>query len=149
VESDAKQIDLLKKLRRRKGSGTSRGLLPGFLELQIPMTLGAVACYLLGRMIAATSRFAAVYHAGTALYAMADALYLSLPVVAWMLARGYSQRHSLEIAAAMLAPLAAVGLIGELAHTDTLRWLITGGYPAMCAGMLAYMLFHREGFRTL
>ena len=54
--------------------------------------------------------------------------------------RGHQWRHSLAMAMAMLGPVAAVVLVGELAGYAYLPWLITAGYPAMSLGMLVYML---------
>src|SRR5437899_72002 len=86
-----------------------------FLELQIPMGLGALVCYLLGRLIPASSSFATVYHPGTYLYATGDVLFLTVPIVVWMIFRGHGWRHSLEMALAMLAPIAAIIVVGQLA----------------------------------
>jgi hypothetical protein len=117
-----------------------------FLEMQIAMVLGAVVCYLLGRLVPASSSFAAVYHPGTYLYTAGDVLFLTAPVVAWMIARGRSWRHSLEMAAAMSAPVAAIIVFGQLAGYGYLAWLVTAMYPAMCLGMLVYMLYRRRRY---
>jgi hypothetical protein len=115
-----------------------------FLEMQIPMGSGALVCYLLGRLIPATSSFATVYHPGTYLFAIGDVLFLTVPVVAWMIFRGHGWRYSLEMALAMCAPVAAIIVIGQLAGVDYLLWLVTAMYPAMCLGMLFYMLYRRD-----
>ena len=60
-----------------------------FLEMQIPMSLGALVCYLLGRLIPASSSYATAYHPGTYLYASGDVLFLTVPVVAWMIFHGH------------------------------------------------------------
>ena len=119
-----------------------------FLEMQIPMGLGALVCYLLGRLIPASSSFATVYHPGTYLYATGDVLFLTVPVVAWMIFRGHGWRHSLEMAVAMLAPVAAIILLGQLAGYAYLLWLIIAMYPAMGLGMIAYMLYRRDQSRN-
>ena len=117
-----------------------------FLEMQIPMGLGALVCYLLTRLIPASSSFATVYHPGTYLYAAGDLLFLTVPVVAWMIFRGYGWRHSREMAVAMGAPVAAIIVLGQLAGYAYLLWLVTAVYPAMCLGMLVYMLYRRDHF---
>jgi hypothetical protein len=117
-----------------------------FLEMQIAMGLGALVCYLLTRLIPASSSFATIYHPGTYLYAVGDILFLTVPVVAWMIFRGYGWRHSLEMALAMVAPVAAIIMVGELAGYAYLLWLITAMYPAMSLGMLVYMLYRRDQF---
>jgi hypothetical protein len=124
----------------------ARRFLLHFLEFQIPMTLGAFVCYALGRLVPASSSFASVYRPGTYLYAIGDGLSLSVPVVGWMIIRGHGSRHSLEMAVAMLAPVAAIMLLGHFAAHNYLLWLITGGYPAMCLGMLVDMLYRGDHF---
>jgi hypothetical protein len=123
-----------------------RRFLLHFLELQIPMGLGALICYLVGRLIPASSSFATVYHPGTYLFTIGDVLFLTVPVVAWMNFRGHGWRHSLEMAVAMLAPVAAIIVLGQLAGFAYLLWLVTAMYPAMCLGMLVYMLYRRDHF---
>jgi hypothetical protein len=117
-----------------------------FLELQIAMGLGALVCYLLSRLIPASSSFATIYHPGTYVYAAGDVLFLTVPVVTWMIFRGYGRRHSREMAVAMVAPVAAIIVVGELAGYAYLLWLITAMYPAMSLGMLVYMLYRRDQF---
>jgi hypothetical protein len=130
------------------GPGAGRFLLH-FLELQIPMGFGALVCYLLGLLSTSWSNFATAYRPGTYLYALADILFLTVPVVAWMIFRGHGRRHSLEIGAAMVTPVAAIVVLSQLAGLasyDYLRWLLIAGYPAMCLGMLVYMLYRRDQF---
>ena len=116
------------------------------LELQLAMALGALLCYLLGRLVPASSAFAMVYYPGSYLFAAGDVFFLTAPVVAWMLARGHSRQRSLEMGAALLAPVAVIALWGELAGSAYRLWLITGMYPAMSVGMLARMLYRRALF---
>jgi hypothetical protein len=58
-----------------------------------------------------------------------------------MMVRGDSWRHSMEMAAAMIAPVAAIIVLGELAGYAYRPWLITAGCAAMSLGMLVYMLY--------
>ncbi len=125
----------------RSVAANVRRFLLHFLEMQIPMVLGAIVCYLLLRLIPASSSFATSYHPGTYLYTAGDIFFLTAPVVAWMIFRGRGWRQSLEMAVALLAPVAAIILLGELAGYAYRPWLITAGYPAMSLGMLAYMLY--------
>jgi hypothetical protein len=114
--------------------------------MQIPMGLGALICYVLVRLLSATSSsFSKVYQPGTYLFAIGDVLYLAVPVVMWMRFR-HGQQHSLNMGIAMVAPVAAILLLGPLTAYNYLTWLITAGYPAMCLGMLIYMLFRRDYF---
>jgi hypothetical protein len=117
-----------------------------FLEMQIPMGLGAFVCYLLGRLVPASSSFATVYHPGTYLFTVGDLLFLTVPVVAWLIFRGRGWRNSLQMAMAMLAPVAAIIVVGQLLGYAYRLWLVTAMYPAMCLGMLAYMLYRHDVF---
>jgi hypothetical protein len=117
-----------------------------FLELQIPMVLGALTCYLVVRLITSSSSFSTIYHPGTYLFAIGDLLFLTMPVVIWMIFRSYSWQHILEMAAVMIAPVAAIIVLGQSTAYDYLTWLLTAGYPIMCLGMLIYMLYRRDLF---
>ena len=50
------------------------------------------------------------------------------------------------MALAMLAPVAAIALVGELAGYPYLLWLVTGMYPAMSLGMSALLVYRRDRF---
>ncbi len=117
-----------------------------FLEMQIPMGLGALVCYLLGRTISASSSFAAIYHPGTYLFTAGDIFFLTVPVFVWMIRRDHGWRFSLEMVAAMITPVAASIVVGQLAGYAYRLWLITAMYPLMCFGMLAYMLYRHNHF---
>jgi hypothetical protein len=127
------------------GAGV-RTFIVHFLELQIAMALGALVCYLFTRLIPTSSRFATVYHPGTYLYAAGDILFLTLPVVAWMIFRGSGWRHSRGMALAIVAPVAAIIVLGEFLGYAYLLWLVTAMYPAMSLGMLVYMLYRHHHF---
>lgn len=128
--------------------GQVRPFLLQFLEMQIPMALGALVCLLLGRLIRASSTFATVYHAGTVLYFIGDIFFLTVPVVVWMVFRDREWRHGLELAVAMLAPVAVIVVIGTLMRFDYLSWLVTAMYPAMSLGLLVYLLHRRRVLDT-
>jgi hypothetical protein len=117
-----------------------------FLEFQIAMVLGASLCLLLGRLVPTSSSFATAYHPGTYLFAIGDILFLTVPVAAWMIMRGHGWRLSLELVLAMAAPVGVIAMWGELAGRSYLLWLVTAMYPAMCLGMLLYMLHRRHEF---
>ena len=112
-----------------------------FVELQFAMALGALACLLVGRVARASPIYATEYRPGTVPYFLGDVFFLTLPVVIWMLIRGFGRRRSLELALAMLSPVAAIVLLGQLTRGAYLLWLVTTMYPAMSMGMLAYLAF--------
>ena len=115
-----------------------------FLELQIPMALGAFVCYALGPLIGDRSVLALAYHPGTYLFAIGDVVFLTVPVVAWTLVRERDWRQSLEMTLAMVAPVAIIAVVGEVVRYPYLLWLVTGMYPLMCLGMIADMIYHRD-----
>ena len=121
-------------------------LLLSFLELQVAMVLGAFVCYLLGRVASGSSSFATMYRPGTHVFAIGDVLFLTVPVVAWMLLRGRGRRRSVEMALAMVAPVAVIALVGELARYPYLLWLVSGMYPAMSVGMSVLLVYRRDLF---
>jgi hypothetical protein len=110
------------------------------------MVLGALICYLVVRLISRSSSFSTIYYPGTYLFAIGDLVFLTVPVVIWMIFRKYSWRYSMEMSIVMIAPVAAIMVLGQLTGYDYLTWLLTGGYPLMCLGMLIYMLYRRDLF---
>jgi hypothetical protein len=122
----------------------TRQVILSFVELQIPMVLGAFGCYLLGRLVSDTS-LASAYRPGTYLFAIGDVFFLTAPVMVWMLFRGHSGRQATEMAMVMLAPVAFIALVGELAEYPYLPWLITGMYPAMSLGIIIFLVYSRDG----
>jgi hypothetical protein len=130
---------------RGAAANFGRRLLP-FVELQLAMAFGALACLLVGRVARASPIYATDYRPGTVTYFLGDVFFLTVPVVIWILIRGFGWRRSLELAVAMLLPVAAIVLLGELTRTAYLLWLVTAMYPAMSLGMLAYLLFRRGVF---
>ena len=145
MPTNSKQAYFSSETRRFADSKAGR-LFLHFLELQISMTLGALVCYLVVRLISGVGSFSTAYRPGTFLFAVGDVLFLTVPVIAWMIFRGHGWRHSLGIAAAMIVPVAAIIVLGQLTAYDYLTWLLTAGYPAMSLGMLSYMLYRRELF---
>jgi hypothetical protein len=116
-----------------------------FVELQIPMATGALLCLLAGRLVGVSS-YAAVYHPGSALFALGDIVFLTAPVFAWMTWRGRTTRLSLGMSMAMIAPVAVVVVAGEIMGTDYLHWLVTGMYPVMTVGIAIFIIYRRNEF---
>jgi hypothetical protein len=146
MSADTEQVDFLHKIRTRTGSLKAGRFFLHFLELQISMGLGAFVCYLVVRLISSSPSYTTIYRPGTLLFALGDIFFLVIPVVAWMTVRGHGWRYSLEIAVAMIVPVAAIIVLGQLSRYAYLLWLITAGYPAMTLGMLVYMLYRHDHF---
>ena len=146
MSTDTEQVDSLQMLLIRGGGLGAIRFLWDFLELQIAMSTGALVCYIIVRLISRTSSFTTAYRPGTFLFATGDIFFLTVPVVAWMIFRGHGWRHSLEVAFAMILPVAVITVLGQFTTYDYLTWLLTAGYPAMSLGMLAYMVYHRDHF---
>jgi hypothetical protein len=123
-----------------------RALVRPFIELQIAMAVGALACFLVGHALRASTTYATVYRPGTVLYFLGDVLFLTVPVIAWMTLWGRGWRHSLELAAAMLAPVTAIVVLGVATEGAYLLWLINAMYPVMSLGMAVWMLCRKEVF---
>jgi hypothetical protein len=72
-------------------------------------------------------------------------LFMVVPMVLWMRARGHGWRHGVEMGAAMIVPVAAILFVCSLGIEQTVPWFtvsLTG--IAMFAGMLGYMLYRRD-----
>jgi hypothetical protein len=121
-----------------------RPFIASLVQLQLAMCVGAIVCYLLGVLIPRSSIVASVYYPGAYLYTAGDIFFLTVPVVLWILLRGHGWRRGMEMAFAMIAPVAAIVAVGELSGFAYRPWLITAGYPAMSIGMLACLLYRRD-----
>jgi hypothetical protein len=117
-----------------------------FVEMQILMLIGATVCYVLGRLVPASSGLATIYHPGTVLFTVGDVIFLSGPVAGWLILRGHGWRYGVEMAVAMFAPVAVIVAAGELAGSEYRVWLVTAMYPAMCLGMVADMAFRWDHY---
>jgi hypothetical protein len=72
-------------------------------------------------------------------------LFMVVPMVLWMRARGHTWRHGIEMGGAMMIPTACVLLLCRAGVTDVLPWFTTSLTGiAMFGGMLVYMLYRRE-----
>jgi hypothetical protein len=121
-----------------------RPLIASLVQLQVAMCVGAIVCYLLGVLIPRSWTLSSMYYPGAYLYTAGDIFFLTVPVVLWMLLRGQGWRRGMEMAFAMIAPVAAIVAVGELSGFAYRPWLITAGYPAMSIGMLACLLYRRD-----
>ncbi len=73
-------------------------------------------------------------------------LFMAAPMVGWMLIRGHGWRHSLEMAIAMVAPMALIFALRQIGAQSYLPWLRQTSGPAMVLGMIGAMLFRRKHY---
>jgi len=50
------------------------------------------------------------------------------------------------MALVMLAPVAVIALVGDMAGYPYLLWLVSGMYPAMSLGMSVLLVYRRDRF---
>lgn len=117
-----------------------------WLEMLLAMTAGMGIFHLLARLIPASSSWATVNDSETILHSVAMDIFMTVPMLAWMIVRGHGWRHSLEMGIAMLAPIAAINLLCSLGAAEYLPWLTEASGPAMLLGMLAAMLYRRNHY---
>ena len=76
-------------------------------------------------------------------------LFMVVPMVLWMRARGHMWRHGVEMGGAMVIPTACIILLCRAGLTDVLPWFTTSlSGIAMFAGMLGYMLYRRDMYTS-
>ncbi len=117
-----------------------------FLEMLLAMMAGMPIFSLVRSLIPASSSVAAAFKAGTISYSIAMTVFMTVPMVAWMIVRGHGWRHSLEMAFAMCAPVAAI-IVLRLLGVDA-PWLGNASHAGMFLGMLGIMLYRRAEYTT-
>lgn len=116
------------------------------LEMLLAMGAGMGLFHLLAGLIPPASPLAVVNERGTDLHVIVMNVFMVVPMVAWMIIRGHGWRHSIEMAVAMLAPIAFVTVLCRLGLETYLPWLTGASAPAMYLGMLAAMLYRRSHY---
>jgi hypothetical protein len=101
-----------------------------FVEMVLAMMAGMLVFHMLPLQMDPTS-FA--YQSGMA-------VFMTVPMVAWMRVRGHAWRHAVEMSIGMLAPWALVLALVALGGASLAPWLVYLDGPAMLLGMLAVML---------
>ena len=131
--------------RRNLASKVGRFLLH-LLEMLLAMEAGMIVFHLLANQIPATSSLATVTDNETVLHNVVMDVFMTVPMLTWMILRGHGWRHSLEMGVAMLAPVAVINLLCSLGAVEYLPWLAGAGGPAMYLGMLAAMIYRRNHY---
>ena len=117
-----------------------------YLEMLVAMMVGMPILFSLRSVIPASSIYTEIYVRGTNLYDLARLVFMTIPMVIWMIVRGHGWRHSAEMAFAMSAPLAAVIAVRLLGVGASQEWLTQAGYLGMFLGMLIAMLYRRDHY---
>ncbi len=117
-----------------------------FLEMLVAMMAGMPVFSLVRHLIPASSSFASAFKSGTITYSLNMTVFMTVPMVAWMIVRGHGWRHSLEMAFAMAAPVAVTTLLRLLGADAYLPWLGNASHIGMLLGMLIVMLRSRDHY---
>lgn len=146
MTTNTKQVNFLYKTRIPESVLKAGRFLSHYAEMLLAMGIGGFLFSLLLRQIPESSSYAAVFARGTYLRAIVSSLFMTGPMVAWMIIRGHGWWHSLEMTGAMLAPVAAIIVLRLLGSDAYLPWLSRINCPAMDLAMLVYMLYHRDHY---
>ncbi len=117
-----------------------------FLEMVVAMMVGMPVLFLVRNLIPASSSIAAALKSGTISYTITMTIFMTLPMVVWMIVRGHGWRHSLEMALAMVAPVAVTIVLRLVGADSFLPWLGNAGHIGMFFGMLIVMLYRRDHY---
>ena len=146
MSTNTKPVNFLQKKRVSERTLNVARFVWHFLEMALAMQIGGLLFLPLIRVIPESSSFAPVLARGTLSRPIVSGILMTLPMVTWMIFRGHGWQHSLEMAAAMLAPVAAI-LVFRFLRADTyLPWLAKLSCPSMYPAMLAAMLYRRDHY---
>lgn len=146
MTTNTKQVDFLYRSRIPESALKVGRFLWHYAEMLLAMGVGGFLFSLLLRHIPESSNYAAAFARGTYPRAIVSSLFMTVPMVAWMIVRGHGWRHSWEMTGAMLAPVAAIIVLRLLGGDVYLPWLSKINCPAMDLAMLVYMLYHRDHY---
>jgi flagellar biosynthetic protein FliP len=116
------------------------------LEMLLAMMAGMPILPMLRNLIPASSIYAAAFKSGTNVYGLTMAVFMTVPMVAWMIVRGHGWRHSAEMAFAMFVPLIAIIVLRLLGADAYLPWLDKASHLAMPLAMIIAMLYRRDHY---
>lgn len=128
----------------RTVSKTGRFLLH-LLEMLIAMQVGMMLFHLVLGLLRIFS-ISSAFESGTTLHAVTMTVFMTIPMVAWMIFRGHGWRHCIEMVIAMVAPVALIGLLCQLGIDAYLPWLAGLSTPLMFLGMILAMLYRRDHY---
>ncbi len=116
------------------------------MEMLLAMMAGMPIYAMLRKLIPASSGYAAAFKSGTIPYDLAMTVFMTVPMVAWMVLRHHGWRHSAEMAFGMSAPVAVIVILRLLRADGYLPGLSSASHSAMFLGMLAVMLYRRDHY---
>ena len=116
------------------------------LEMLLAMAAGMVIFSLLSDLIPASSRYSAAFNSGTYLSDLAMGVFMTVPMVAWMIVRGHGWHHGAEMGLAMFAPVIAICMLRLLFAGDDLSWLDHASHLGPLLGMLAAILYRHDHY---
>jgi hypothetical protein len=146
MTTNTRQADFLYKSRIPEGALKVGRFLWHYAEMLLAMGIGGFFFSLLFGQIPESSSYAAVFERGTYVRSIVSSIFMTVPMMAWMIWRGHGWRHSWEMTGAMLAPVAAIIALRLLGADAFLPWLSKINCPAMDLAMLVYMLYHRDHY---
>ena len=129
---------------RKAVSKTGRFLLH-LLEMLIAMQAGMMLFHLMLGLLRLFS-ISRAFESGTILHAVTMTVFMTIPMVAWMIFRGHGWRHGVEMVIAMIAPVALIGLLCQLGVDEYIPWLAGWSTPLMFLGMILAMLYRRDHY---
>jgi mannitol-specific phosphotransferase system IIBC component len=116
------------------------------LEMTVAMMAGMPVLFMLRNAIPPSSSFAAAFQPGTALFGLMAGVFMTVPMVAWMIVRGHGWRHSVEMGLAMLVPFAALIVPQALGLLAYQAWFPVVGNLVMMLSMILVMLYRRDHY---
>ena len=146
MTTNTKQVTFLYKTRIPESALKVGRFLWHYAEMLLAMGIGGFLFSQLLRQIPESSSYATAFARGTYLRAIVSSLFMTVPMVAWMMIRGHGWRHSWEMTGAMLGPVAAIIVLRMLGVDAYLPWIAKINCPAMDLSMLVYMLYHRDHY---
>jgi ABC-type multidrug transport system fused ATPase/permease subunit len=84
------------------------------LEMLLAMVAGMFILSFLGDLIPAYSSLYFAFRSGTNLYELAMVVFMTVPMVAWMIVRGHGRWHGAEMAFAMFVPVAVIIVLRQV-----------------------------------
>ncbi len=117
-----------------------------FLEMTLAMMVGMPIFSMLRKLIPATSSYAGAFKSGTILFDLSMTVFMTVPMVAWMIVRKHGWRHSAEMAFGMFAPVGVIIVLRLLGADASLPWLSKASHIGMFLGMLSAMLYRSDHY---